>query len=261
MKQKKESADPTTVDEDEVARFAAMADEWWDPSGKFAPLHRFNPTRLGYIRRHLLDHFGGDGSRQQPFSGLRVLDIGCGGGLLAEPMARLGATVTGVDAGAANIRVAALHAKSGGLAIDYRHGTVEELAAAGASFDVVLNMEVIEHVADPGAFIDACGTVVGAGGVMIVATLNRTLRAFALAVVGAEYVLGWLPRGTHDWRKFLTPAELGRLLDHAGLAPRPADGLCFNPLSGRWSECRDVAVNYMIVADKPGATGELCQAS
>jgi 2-polyprenyl-6-hydroxyphenyl methylase/3-demethylubiquinone-9 3-methyltransferase len=192
-----------TVDPAEIARFSAIADEWWDPNGKFKPLHRFTPTRLEYIRGRIAGHFGRDALAPKPLAGLRLLDIGCGGGLLCEPMARLGASVVGADAAERNVKTAAVHAERQGLAIDYRHTTAEALAEAGELFDVVLNMEVVEHVADVAAFMGACARLVRPGGLMVVATLNRTAKAFALAIVGAEYVLGWLPRGTHTWSKFV----------------------------------------------------------
>ncbi len=240
----------TSVDPDEVARFEALADAWWDPDGDLAPLHKLNPPRLGYIRDHICRRFGRDPREPGPFAGLRVLDIGCGGGLLCEPMARMGARVTGADAAEKNLRVAALHAAASGLEVDYRHATAEELARQGAEYDVVVNMEVVEHVADVGLFLDACGALVAPGGLMIMATLNRTAKAFALAIVGAEYLLRWLPRGTHDWRKFVTPAELTRALTGAGLEVSDVTGVRFDPLRDCWELCRDTGVNYMMVAEK-----------
>ena len=240
----------TSVDRDEVARFEALADAWWDPDGDLAPLHKLNPPRLRYIRDHICRRFGRDAKAPGPLTGLRILDIGCGGGLLCEPMARLGAKVTGADAAEKNLRVAALHAATSGLKIDYRHATAEELACEGAEYDVVVNMEVVEHVADVELFLDACGALVAPGGLMIMATLNRTAKAFALAIVGAEYVLRWLPRGTHDWRKFVTPAELTRALTGAGLEVSDLTGVRFDPLRDCWEPCRDTGVNYMVVAEK-----------
>jgi 2-polyprenyl-6-hydroxyphenyl methylase / 3-demethylubiquinone-9 3-methyltransferase len=241
----------TTVDPADVARFSAMAAEWWDPQGRFRPLHRLNPVRLQYIRDRATAHFGLPDATPEPLRGLRLLDIGCGGGLLAEPMARLGASVTGVDASDKNIKTAATHASAGGLAIDYRMTTAEDLAATGAQFDIILNMEVVEHVADVPLFLGACCRMLRPGGLMIIATLNRTAKAFALAIVGAEYVLGWLPRGTHDWRKFVRPSELVHQLEQGGLTLGQIDGVTYSPLHDSWSLSRDTAVNYMVTAIKP----------
>jgi 2-polyprenyl-6-hydroxyphenyl methylase/3-demethylubiquinone-9 3-methyltransferase len=207
----------TTIDADELAKFTAMAEDWWNPHGQFKPLHKFNPTRLAYICDKLCAQFDRDPHADKPLHGLRLLDIGCGGGLLSEPMARLGADVVGADAAQANIKTAALHAEQQGLAIDYRAVTAEQLVAEGETFDAILNMEVIEHVADPQAFMDACGQLMKPDAVMFLATLNRTLKAFALAIIGAEYVLRWLPRGTHEWDKFITPKELENMAEKAGL--------------------------------------------
>jgi len=244
------SPDATTVDAAEIARFAALADAWWDPEGEFRPLHRLNPVRLAYIRRRLIEHFGLDAKAARPLEGLRLLDVGCGGGLLSEPMARLGAKVTGIDAAERNVGVAATHARESGLAIDYRHAAVEDLAAAGERFDVVLALEVVEHVADPDLFLAGCGKVLAPGGALVLATLNRTAKAFALAVVGAEYVLRWLPRGTHDWRKFLRPSELAAGLRRAGLEIEDLSGVAYNPLNDKWTLARDLDVNYMAFAVK-----------
>ncbi len=240
-----------TVDPAEVARFQAMAAEWWDPAGKFRPLHKFNPVRLGFIRDRIVARLGRDPKAHRPLEGLRLLDIGCGGGLLSEPMCRLGATVIGADAGEKNIATAAVHAAGQGLAIDYRCTTAEALAAAGERFDAILNMEVIEHVADRDAFLGACSEMMKPGGIMFLATLNRTLKAFGLAVIGAEYVLRWLPRGTHDWSKFVTPDELKRGLTGAGLDVAELTGVSYNPLLDNWSLSSDIAVNYMVLAEKP----------
>ena len=235
-----------TVDAAEVAKFEAMAAEWWDPAGKFRPLHLMNPCRLDYITRQISAEYGRDLTGPLPFAGLRILDIGCGGGLLSEPMARLGATVVGADAAPRNIPVARIHAEQSGLTIDYRHTTAEALAAAGERFDVVLNMEVVEHVADPLAYLTACHDLLKPGGLMVCSTLNRNAKSFALAIVGAEWVMRWLPKGTHDWQKFITPDELYALIRRAGLDPVDRKGMVFNPVSWRWSlSDRDLSVNYV----------------
>ena len=240
-----------TVDETEVAKFEAMAADWWDPTGKFAPLHMMNPVRLDYITAQIAAEYGRDLRGPLPFKGLRILDIGCGGGLLSEPMARLGATVVGADAAEGNIPVARVHAEQSGLKIDYRHTTAEALAAAGEQFDVVLNMEVVEHVADPLAFLTACRALLKPGGLMIASTLNRNPKSFALAIIGAEYVMRWLPKGTHDWQKFITPDELFALIENAGLDPVDRKGFVFNPISWRWSiSDRDLSVNYVTASLK-----------
>jgi 2-polyprenyl-6-hydroxyphenyl methylase/3-demethylubiquinone-9 3-methyltransferase len=244
----------SSIDPAEVERFSRIAAEWWDPKGKFAPLHKFNPTRLSFIRDQALHRFGRDPAARRPFEGLRLLDIGCGGGLLSEPMTRLGFQVTGVDASERNIGTASAHAAEQGLAIDYRCSTAEALLAQGERFDVILNMEVIEHVADPRGFLRDCAGMLAPGGLMIVATLNRTLKAFALAKLGAEYVLRWLPAGTHDWSKFLKPEELRSFL--AGEAAVSVDGpygVAFDPLSGRWSQSHDTDVNYMMTVSRDAA--------
>jgi 2-polyprenyl-6-hydroxyphenyl methylase/3-demethylubiquinone-9 3-methyltransferase len=243
----------TTVDAGEVAKFEAMAAEWWDPNGKFKPLHMLNPCRLDYITAQIAAEFGRDLSADRPFAGLRLLDIGCGGGLLSEPMARLGAEVVGVDAAARNIPVAQTHAAQSGLEIDYRHGTAEALAAAGERFDVVLNMEVVEHVPDPVAFLTACQSLLRPGGLMVCSTINRNAKSFAMAIVGAEYVMRWLPKGTHEWRKFITPDELYGYLEQAGLKPVDRKGFVFNPVSWSWAiSPRDLSVNYVTASTKPG---------
>ena len=242
----------SSIDPADVARFSAIAAEWWDPHGKFAPLHRFNPTRLDFIREQALTHFARTPWARTPFSALKLLDIGCGGGLLCEPMARLGFSVTGVDASAKNIAVAGAHAGEQELSIDYRAGTAEDLVASGDfAFDVILNMEVIEHVTDPGRFLRDCAKLLAPGGLMIVATLNRTLRSLALAKIGAEYVLRWLPPGTHDWRKFITPAEMQGFVAGESLAMQGPFGVSFDPLSGRWSRSQDAGINYMMTVTKP----------
>jgi len=243
----------TTIDPAEVAKFEAMAADWWDSEGKFKPLHMLNPCRLDYITAQIAAEFGHDLATQHPFAGLRILDIGCGGGLLAEPMARLGANVVGADAAAGNIPVARVHAAQSGLDIDYRVATAEELALASERFDVVLNMEVIEHVADPAGFLTACHDLLRPGGLMICSTLNRSSRSFALAIIGAEHVMRWLPRGTHDWSKFVTPDELSALIDTAGLDPVDRKGMVFNPISWGWHlSDRDLSVNYITTSVRRG---------
>jgi 2-polyprenyl-6-hydroxyphenyl methylase / 3-demethylubiquinone-9 3-methyltransferase len=244
------SAD-ATVDEAEVARFSRLAGQWWDPRGKMAVLHRFNPVRLAYVGDAACRQFGRDPRQLGCLAGLRMLDIGCGGGLLCEPLARLGAAVVGVDPSEANIAAARLHASQRGLAIDYRTGTAERLADAGERFDLVLAMEVVEHVADVGLFVRRCAEMVKPGGLMITATLNRTLKSFALAIVGAEYVLRWLPRGTHSWDKFVTPDELETALVQGGLHPSGETGVIYHPLADRWQLSSDTDVNYMLTAEKP----------
>lgn len=244
----------SSIDPAEVERFSRIAAEWWDPNGKFAPLHRFNPTRLAFIREQALVRFGRDGAARRPFEGLRLLDIGCGGGLLSEPMCRLGFEVLGVDASERNVATASAHAAEQGLPVDYRAATAEQLLAEGAGpFDVILNMEVIEHVADPGEYLRTCARLLAPGGLMVVATLNRTLKALALAKVGAEYVLRWLPPGTHDWRKFLRPGEVRGFLNGEPVAVQGPFGIAFNPLSGRWSQSSDTDVNYMMTVTRPAA--------
>ncbi|WP_435165041.1 bifunctional 2-polyprenyl-6-hydroxyphenol methylase/3-demethylubiquinol 3-O-methyltransferase UbiG [Falsirhodobacter sp. 1013] len=236
----------TTIDAAEVAKFEAMAAEWWDVNGKFKPLHQMNPCRLDYITGQIAMEFDRDLTAALPFEGLRILDIGCGGGLLSEPMARLGATVVGADAAPRNIPVAQLHAEQSGLTIDYRHTTAEALAEAGEQFDVVLNMEVVEHVADPAAYLRACHDLLRPGGLMVCSTLNRNAKSFAMAIVGAEWVMRWLPKGTHDWKKFITPDELFALLRGAGLDPVDRKGMVFNPVGWSWSlSPRDLSVNYV----------------
>jgi len=242
----------TTVDHSEVAKFEAMAAEWWDPNGKFKPLHMLNPCRLDYITSQIAAEFDRDLAQDKPFAGLRLLDIGCGGGLLSEPMARLGAKVMGADAAERNLHVARIHAEQSGLEIDYRHSTAEALAAAGEQFDVVLNMEVVEHVSDPQAYLTACQQLLKPGGLHICSTINRNPKSFAVAIVGAEYVMRWLPKGTHEWNKFITPDELYALLEKAGLRPVDRKGFVFNPVSWRWSlSDRDLSVNYVTASVKP----------
>lgn len=246
------TARQTTIDPGEIAKFEAMAADWWDPTGKFKPLHMLNPVRLDYITRQIAAEFDRDLTADRPFSGLRLLDIGCGGGLLCEPMARLGANVVGADAAPRNIPVAQLHAEQSGLTIDYRHTTAEDMAEAGEQFDVVLNMEVVEHVADPLAYLTACRELLKPGGLMVASTLNRNPKSFVMGIVGAEYVMRWLPKGTHDWRKFLTPDELFDLLRQAGLDPVDRKGFSFNPVAWSFSiSDRDLSVNYVTASRKP----------
>ncbi|TYC69900.1 bifunctional 2-polyprenyl-6-hydroxyphenol methylase/3-demethylubiquinol 3-O-methyltransferase UbiG [Stappia sp. BW2] len=240
----------STIDSEEVARFSAMAEEWWDPTGKFKPLHKFSPVRLEYIKDHVSRHFGRDPKASDAFKGLRFLDIGCGGGLLSEPMARLGAEVVGADPSETNIKIARLHMKSSGLEIDYRAETAEALAAAGETFDVVFSMEVVEHVADVPLFLEANAQMVRPGGLMFVATINRTLKAYALAIVGAEYVLRWLPQGTHTYEKLVRPSEIEGPLQAAGLSVIDRCGVTYNPLTDTWAKSRDMDVNYMLLAER-----------
>jgi 2-polyprenyl-6-hydroxyphenyl methylase/3-demethylubiquinone-9 3-methyltransferase len=240
----------TTINPEEIAKFAAMAEEWWDPTGKFKPLHKFNPVRLGYIRDKAIAHFGRDGTKRRPFEGLRILDIGCGGGLLSEPMARLGADVAGIDAGEKNIVIARLHAEQSGLEIDYRATTAEALAAAGEQFDIVLNMEVVEHVDNVPLYMKSCADLVAPGGLLFTASINRTLRAYAFAIVGAEQVLRWLPKGTHDYAKFLTPEEISALVSRNGLRVVEKTGVVFHPLADEWRQSRDTGINYMVLAEQ-----------
>jgi len=236
----------STVDDSEIAKFEAMAAEWWDPNGKFKPLHMLNPCRLDYITGQIAAEFDRDLKSSEPFKGLRLLDIGCGGGLLSEPMARLGAEVVGADAAGGNLPVARIHADQSGLTIDYRHTTAEDMALAGEIFDVVLNMEVIEHVADPQSYLNACHDLLKSGGLHICSTINRNPKSYAVAILGAEVVMRWLPRGTHEWSKFITPDELYDLLVSAGLEPVDNKGFVFNPLLWTWSiSDRDLSVNYV----------------
>jgi 2-polyprenyl-6-hydroxyphenyl methylase/3-demethylubiquinone-9 3-methyltransferase len=241
-----------TINPAEIAKFEAMAAEWWDLNGKFKPLHMLNPCRLDYITTQIAAEFARDLDAPLPFAGLRILDIGCGGGLLCEPMARLGAMVVGVDAAPRNIPVARIHAEQSGLVIDYRIGTAEALVAEGEQFDIVLNMEVVEHVSDPLGYLTACRQLLRPGGLHICSTLNRNPKSYVFAIIGAEHVMRWLPKGTHDWAKFITPEELFTLLQKAGLDPVDRKGMVFNPLSWSWSlSDRDLSVNYVTASLKP----------
>jgi 2-polyprenyl-6-hydroxyphenyl methylase / 3-demethylubiquinone-9 3-methyltransferase len=248
--QRQDRAGAGTVDQDEVERFSRIAGQWWDVRGPMAALHKFNPVRLAYIRDRAAAHFGRDAKRLDSLAGLRMLDIGCGGGILSEPLARLGASVVGADPSESNIAVARRHAEQSGLSIDYRNVTAEALEAAGESFDVVLAMEVVEHVADLGLFVEIAAGMVKPGGLLFVATLNRTVKSFALAIVGAEYILRWLPRGTHQWDKFVTPNELEIAIEQAGMQIEAETGVIYNLLGDRWQLSADTDVNYMVVAEK-----------
>ncbi|QPH52372.1 bifunctional 2-polyprenyl-6-hydroxyphenol methylase/3-demethylubiquinol 3-O-methyltransferase UbiG [Pontivivens ytuae] len=244
----------TTVNDGEIAKFQAMAEEWWDEEGKFKPLHMLNPTRLDYITRQIAGEFGRDLAADKPFDGLRLLDIGCGGGLLSEPMARLGAEVVGADAAERNIPVARIHAEQSGLDIDYRHTTAEALAADGEQFDVVLNMEVVEHVEDPALYLKSCADLLKPGGLMVCSTLNRNPKSFLFAIIGAEYVMRWLPKGTHEHSKFITPDELFDLIRGAGLDPVDRTGFKFDFVKWDWGlSSTDLSVNYVTASVKPSA--------
>ena len=245
----------TTIDQAEVDRFSAMAAEWWDPTGKFKPLHKINPVRLAYIRDKVSENFGRDPRAHQPLAGLRVLDIGCGGGLLSEPIARMGADVLGADASPKNIGIASTHAAQTGVAVDYRAVTAEQLAADGETFDVVLNMEVVEHVADVNYFISTCASMVRPGGVMLISTINRTLKARALAIGACEYILRWLPRGTHQYEKLVRPEELETPILGAGMEVSEKIGVFFNPFLNQWTLSPDTDVNYMMLTRRPNTTG------
>ncbi len=239
------NAPESTVDSEEVERFSIIADEWWDLKGKFAPLHSMNPVRIDYIRDKITAHFG-------KFESISLLDIGCGGGLISEPMARLGAMVTAIDASEKNIKVASLHAKKMGLEVDYRHSTAEELEKTGEKFDVILSLEIIEHVADINLFIKSCGNLLKPGGLIILSTLNRTAKSYALAIVGAEYIMRLLPVGTHTWNKFLRPSELCNILEKNDIAVIELMGMVMNPLLWKWRlDNKDLSVNYLVAGTKP----------
>ncbi len=239
-----------TVDAAEVYRFSALAGEWWDPHGKMAVLHKFNPVRIAYIRDAACRRFGRDPKKPPCLDGLRILDIGCGGGILCEPLARLGAAMVGADPAAENIEAANLHAAAAALSIDYRVATAESLADAGERFDIVLAMEVVEHVADVPLFVQRTAEMVKPGGLMIAATINRTFKSFAFAIVGAEYVLRWLPRGTHRWDRFVTPNELEIALTQSGLRVSGEAGVIYHPLDDEWQLSSDTDVNYMMTAER-----------
>jgi 2-polyprenyl-6-hydroxyphenyl methylase / 3-demethylubiquinone-9 3-methyltransferase len=249
-----ETSRTANVDDAEVARFGRIAAEWWDLRGKFAPLHRIGPVRIGFVRDMAVAHFGLPDKGMRPLTGLKVLDIGCGGGLVAEPLARLGATVTAIDPAPENIGAARRHAEPQGLTIDYRACLAEELVANGETFDCVVCLEVIEHVPDPAAFVAMVAKTVRPGGLLVMSTINRTLKAYALAIVGAEYVLGWLPRGTHQWDRFVTIDEMRGHLRSGGLVDPSFAGIAYNPLTDVWSRGRDLDVNYLVAAAKPVAS-------
>lgn len=240
----------STVDPEEVARFASLAETWWDPKGPMKPLHKFNPQRLQYIRDAACRHFGRDARAVMPLEGLKIIDIGCGAGMLSEPLARLGAEVFGIDPAEKNVFIARAHAEAAGVTVTYAAETIEEVVGRGESFDIVLAMEVVEHVADVPMFVESCCQAVKPGGLLFMATLNRTMRSFALAIVGAEYVLRWLPRGTHSWEKFVTPEELSDAVTRGGLKVTDTSGVTYNPLRDQWSLSRDTAVNYVMTAEK-----------
>ena len=249
--QRQPISENSTIDQSEIDHFSSLAKEWWNPTGKFKPLHKFNPVRLTYIREKLCEHFNRDPKTANTLQGLRILDIGCGGGLLSEPMARMGADVVGADAGETNIEVARLHARQSGVKVDYRATTAEDLAAAGEQFDVVLNMEVVEHVADVDLFMTACASMVKPGGLMLVATINRTRKAQALAIFMAEQVLRWLPRGTHQYEKLVKPEEIENPCNASGLEKIDQLGVFYNPVTDTWNRSRDTDVNYMMLLKRP----------
>ena len=250
------TATSATIDEEEIRKFTSMADEWWNPAGKFKPLHNLNPVRLAYIRNAIEQHILSGKKKSTaktpppPLKGITILDVGCGGGLICEPLAQLGAEVTGIDAGEENIRIASLHARKTGVNITYRHDSVEHLADEDKRFDVVLNLEVLEHVADVNSFLHASAKIVKPGGIMIMATLNRTVKSYALGIVGAEYILRWLPRGTHDWHKFLKPSEIYTHLEDTDITVNEVRGVSYHPVTDSWSLSDDTAVNYLMLGKK-----------
>lgn len=238
----------STLDPEEIARFGAMADEWWSPTGKFRPLHKISPARLGFFREQICRHFGRDPNDNEALKGLSLIDIGCGGGLVAEPMARQGATVTAIDPSENNIKAASLHAEQQGVTVDYRACRAEDVVEKGETFDVVFVLEVVEHVPSVADFTTMVSKLVSPGGIIILSTINRTAKAFALAIVGAEYILHWLPKGTHQWNRFVTPEELSEILENAGLQPRETNGLVYSPFKDQWKISSDCDVNYFLTA-------------
>lgn len=251
MEAQNTTAKAKSVNPDEIDHFSSMAETWWDAKGPFKPLHQLNPVRIAFIKDQICRHFGLNTKSEKPLSGLRILDIGCGGGLLCEPLARLGATMVGADAAEKNIKTASIHAEQMGLEIDYRYTTAEELAHKGEKFDVILNMEVIEHVADISSFLNACNQLLDDKGCMTLSTLNRTMKSWMMAIAGAEYILRWLPIGTHDWQKFLKPSELSALVNEAGFSITAINGMVYNPLNAIWSlHENDFSVNYVALAVK-----------
>jgi 2-polyprenyl-6-hydroxyphenyl methylase/3-demethylubiquinone-9 3-methyltransferase len=242
--------DKTTIDPNEVEKFSSMAYAWWDESGKFRPLHQINPLRIAYIKSKVIQHFKLNEQQDKVFSGLKLIDIGCGGGLLSEPMCRLGAKVTAIDAAEKNIKIASLHSQKMSLDIDYQATSIEEMAKTGAQYDIVLNMEVIEHVANVNVFMHACAKVLKPGGIMFIATLNRTIKSYLLAIVGAEYILNWLPRGTHSWEKFLRPSEIASMLRQNDLQLKELKGMEYSLLKGHWYLTDNIDVNYLMEVSK-----------
>lgn len=241
------------LDEHEVAQFEALADDWWDPNGKFKPLHKIGPVRVGFIRDVAVAHFGLDDGAAKPLAGLKIIDIGCGGGLVCEPLARLGGDVTGLDPAGGGLETARAHAAASGLEITYRHERIEEVAGKGETFDIAVCLEVVEHVPDVEAFVASCASAVKPGGLLILSTINRNLKSYLLAIVGAEYVLRWLPRGTHDWNRFIKPRELRGFVEAAGMDPFQKRGMIYNPLGDTWRLSSDTDVNYVLAARKADA--------
>ncbi len=234
----------TTINKREIEKFSKLAKEWWNPNGKFKPLHQFNPARIKFIKQKLISYFKLNSRSLKPLNKLNILDIGCGGGLLCEPLKRLGGNMTGIDASKNNIEVAKLHAKEMGLKIEYIHSSPENLKLK-KKFDVILNMEVIEHVSNVDFFIEKCSSLINKDGIMFVATINRNLKSYLFAIVGAEYILRWLPIGTHDWEKFLTPNELEEITKKKNFTSDDVVGMKFDPFSRKWTKSGDISVNYI----------------